>query len=241
MAKQIVAIGGAGLSWEGDGLLLERYILGLVAPAEPKICLVGTASGDAQTYIDRFYDACTRLPCVPAHCSLYKPPTNDLEGYLLAQDVIYVGGGSTKNLLALWREWGLDRIMRIAYERGIVLAGVSAGGICWFEQGTTDSLFGPLTPITCLGFLRGSHSPHYDSEPERRPTYHRLIADGTIGDGYAADDGVGLHFVDGELRKIISSRPNARAYRVERNGDGVTESMLMPVYLGKDEGERTED
>lgn len=232
MARQIVAIGGAGLSVELDNLLLERYILGLTDATSPKVCYIGTASGDSQIGIDRFYDAAGRLACTPTHLSLYKPSTNDLAGLLLDQDVIYVGGGSTKNLLALWREWGVDCIMRAAWERGIILGGVSAGSICWFEQGTTDSLFGPLTPINCLGFLPGSNSPHYDSEPERRPTYHRLIAGGEMVDGYAADDGVGLHFIDGELHAIISSRPDARAYRVQRGGAGVTEKMLMPAYLG---------
>ncbi|HEY8291441.1 MAG TPA: peptidase E, partial [Thermomicrobiales bacterium] len=146
MAKQIVAIGGAGLSLEPDDLRLEKYILGLTDTPSPKICYIGTASGDAQLGIDRFYNACTRLTCRPTHLALYKPSTNNLAGLLLDQDIIYVGGGSTRNLLALWREWGLDAIMRDAYERGIILAGVSAGSICWFGQGTTDSLFGPLTP-----------------------------------------------------------------------------------------------
>jgi len=232
MAKQIVAIGGAGLSVEPDGLLLEKYILGLTDAASPKICYLGTASGNEQTGIDHFYDVAGRLTCTPTHLSLFKPSTNDLAGLLLVQEIIYVGGGSTKNLLALWRDWGVDAIMHDAYERGIILCGVSAGSICWFGQGTTDSLFGPLTPIRCLGFLPGSNSPHYDGEPERRPTYHRLIASGAIEDGYAADDGVGLHFIDGTLHKAISSRPDARAYRVERSGDRATETALPTIYLG---------
>jgi len=232
MAKQIVAIGGAGLSVEPDDLLLEKYMLGLTHVASPKICYIGTASGDSQIGIDRFYDAVGRLTCRPTHLALYKPSTNNLAGLLLAQDIIYVGGGSTKNLLALWRDWGVDTMMRDAYEQGIILGGVSAGSICWFGQGTTDSLFGPLTPIDCLGFLPGSNSPHYDGEPERRPTYHRLIASGAVEDGYAADDGVGLHFIDGSLHTAISSRPNARAYRVERHGDSVTETELPTTYLG---------
>jgi dipeptidase E len=232
MAKQIVAIGGGGLSVEPDGLLLERYILGLASAPSPKICYIGTATGDRQEGIDRFYDAMSRLPCTPTHLSLYKPSTNDLAGLLLDQDILYVGGGSTKNLLALWREWGLDAITRQAWERGVILSGVSAGSICWFQQGTTDSLFGPLTPITCLGFLPGSNSPHYDSEPERRPTYHRLISSGEMQDGYAADDGVGLHFIDETFHRAVSSRPNARAWRVERSGDGVTETPIVPDFLG---------
>jgi dipeptidase E len=232
MAKQIVAIGGGGLSVEPDNLLLEKYMFGLAGVPTPKVCYLGTATGDRQEGIDRFYDAAGRLDCTPTHLSLYKPSTNDLAGLLLDQDVIYIGGGSTKNLLALWRDWGVDGIMRAAWEQGIILGGVSAGSICWFAQGTTDSLFGPLTPIDCLGFLPGSNSPHYNSEPERRPTYHRLIGSGAMQDGYAADDGVGLHFIDDHLHAIISSRPDSRAYRVERNGDGVTETMLMPTYLG---------
>ena len=232
MAKQIVAIGGGGLSVEPDGLLLEKYILGLTDAASPKICYMGTARGDEQMGIDRFYDAVGRLACTPTHLALYKPSTNDLAGLLLAQDIIYIGGGSTKNLLALWRDWGVDAIMRDAYERGIILCGVSAGSICWFGQGTTDSFFGPLTAIRCLGFLSGSNSPHYDGEPERRPIYHRLIASGAIEDGYAADDGVGLHFIDGILHAAISSRPDACAYRVERNGNDAIETALPTTYLG---------
>lgn len=231
MVSHIVAIGGAGLSVEPDNLRLERYMFGLAGVPSPKVCFLGTARGDAQEVIDRFYDAAGRLDCTPTHLSLYKPSTNDLAGLLLDQDVIYVGGGSTKNLLALWRDWGVDAIMRAAWEKGIILGGVSAGSICWFAQGTTDSLFGPLTPIDCLGFLPGSNSPHYDSEPERRPIYHRLIGSGAMADGYAADDGVALHFIDGALHTVVSSRPDARAYRVERSGDDVTETMLIPTLL----------
>lgn len=231
MIKQIVAIGGAGLSTEGDELRLERYILGLTGKTDPKLCYLGTASGDAQAGIDRFYDACTHLACTPTHLSLFKPSTRDLAGLLLAQDVLYIGGGNTRNLLALWRLWEVDTIMRAAWERGIILAGVSAGSICWFGQGTTDSWFGPLSALPCLGFLPGSNCPHYDSEPERRPTYHRFVASGAMADGYAADDGVALHFTDTTLAKVISSRPDARAYRVVRSGDGAVETMIVPEFV----------
>jgi peptidase E len=134
-------------------------------------------------------------------------------------------------MLALWREWGLDQILREAWRRGVVLAGWSAGAICWFEQGTTDSIPGPLTPLDCLGYLPGSHSPHYDSEPERRPTYHRLLREGRIRPGYAADDGVGLHFTGERLERVVSARPNARAYRVELTDGAVRETPIEPAPL----------
>lgn len=152
----------------------------------------------------------------------------DLESFVLEKDIIYVGGGSTKNLVALWKEWGLDLILRKALEQGIVLAGISAGSICWFEEGVTDSYGDKLELIRALGFLKGSNCPHYDGEAERRPTYRQLVSEEILQAGIAADDGVAVHFIDGEVAKIISSRPDARAYFV--SGDG--ERELETAYLG---------
>src|SRR5579872_6107841 len=137
---QIVAMGGGGFSMEPDNPLLDRYVLNLAAASRPRICFVPTASGDADGYIVNFYAAMARLECRPCHLSLFRPPTADLQSFVLDQDIIYVGGGNTKSLLALWREWRLDVIFREAWGRGIVLAGISAGSICWFEQGGTDSI-----------------------------------------------------------------------------------------------------
>jgi len=143
-----------------------------------------------------------------------------------------VGGGNTKSLLALWREWGLDSALREFWQAGGVLAGLSAGSICWFEEGVTDSIPGALSPLPCLGFLAGSNCPHYDGEPERRPSYQRLVARGRIADGYATDDGVALHYVGGRLERVVSSRPHARAYRLARSRDGcAAETPIEPVYL----------
>ena len=231
---QIVAMGGGGFSMEPENLALDHYVLGLVGRSAPRVCFVPTASGDAKDYVDRFYAAFERLPCVPAHLSLFAPPTDDLRSFVGEQDVVYVGGGNTRNLLLLWREWGLDQVLREAWEQGKVLAGISAGSICWFEEGVTDSWPGRLSPLPCLGFLPGSNCPHYDGESERRPAYHRLLAAGLIGDGYAADDGVALHFIGTRLERIVSSRPQAKAYRVERRGERVIETPLDPVYLGGD-------
>jgi peptidase E len=230
--RQIVAIGGGGLSTESDNLLLEQYLLKLVDKEIPKICFVPTASGDAQSYIDRFDTAFAQLPCIPSHLLLFRLETAELRSLVLDQDIIYVGGGNTKNLLALWKDWGLDTIIREAWERGVILAGWSAGSICWFEEGVTDSFPGKLTVLPCLGFLKGSNCPHYDGEPERKPSYHRLLSDGLISEGYAADNGVALHFLGTRLDKIISSRPHAKAYRLEKVGETVRESVLEPTYLG---------
>ena len=187
--------------------------------------------GDSPNYFERFHAAFSRHSCDPSYLTLFSGGVADKQSLLLAQDVIYVGGGNTRSMLAVWREWELDHILREAWERGIILCGVSAGAICWFEHGTTDSIPGTLTPLSCLGFLPGSYCPHYDSEPERRPTYHALVAAGTISDGYAGDDGVALHFRGRQLHRVVSSRLNARAYRVERVGSQAGESTVMPEFL----------
>jgi peptidase E len=237
--KQIIALGGGGFSQEPDNPLLDRFVLDCAGTPRPRICFVPTASGDAQGYIDKFNAAFEPLDCVPSCLSLFKPPTADLRSFVLEQDIGYVGGGNTKCLMALWREWGLNTIFREAWEAGVVLSGISAGSICWFGQGITDSIPGELTVLPCLGLLQGSNCPHYDGEPERRPAYHRLLQEGAIANGYAVDDGAALHFVGADLKEVISSRPQARAYRMERIGeDMVSERPLPTRYLG--EGNRTE-
>ena len=224
-------MGGGGFSMEPENPLLDRYVLSLARTPRPRICFVPTASGDDQGYIDRFYAAFSGHACEATHLSLFRPPTADLRGFVLAQEILYVGGGNTRSMLALWREWGLDRVFREAWEQGIVLAGLSAGSICWFEQGTTDSVPGSLTVLPCLGLLPGSNCPHYDGEPARRPAYRRMVASGEIGPGYAADDGVALHFAGTALLRIVGSRPAARAYRLERLGGQAQETELAPEYL----------
>ncbi|MBF2009266.1 MAG: peptidase E [Chlorogloeopsis fritschii C42_A2020_084] len=206
VSKQIIAMGGGGFSMEPENPLLDMYILGQSQKERPKICFIPTASGDSDRYIVRFYSAFVKLSCTPSHLSLFQPPTADLRSFVLEQDIIYVGGGNTKNLITLWKEWGLDKIFREAWESGVILSGLSAGSICWFEEGVTDSIPGQLTKLKCLGFLKGSNCPHYDGEPERKPSYHRLLSEGLISEGYAADDGVGLHFIGNTLEKIVSSR-----------------------------------
>lgn len=230
--QHIIAMGGGGFSMEPDNLALDRYIITQADVERPRVCFLGQASGESQDYTLRFYKAFTELGCRPSRLSLFQPHTADIEDFLMSQHVIYVGGGNTKSMLALWREWGLDRILRQAAENGTVLAGISAGANCWFEWCTTDSIPGALRPLACLGYLRGSVSPHYDGEAQRRPTFHRLIADGTIPPGLALDDGAAAHFVDGKLREIVSSRPHALGYSVAYVSDGTArEEALETRYL----------
>lgn len=231
--KQIIAMGGGGFSMEPENPLLDLYILQQSSSNNPKVCFLPTASGDADGYIQRFYKAFGEHTCEPSHLSLFNPPTTDLEDYVLSKDIMYVGGGNTRNLLVLWKEWGLDAILKKAWEQGIILAGLSAGSICWFEEGVTDSIPGELTGLTCLGFLPGSNCPHYDGEQDRRPSYHRLMQAGKVGDGIAADDGVGIHYLDQDIHRVISSRQHARAYCIESRGGIITENELVPVFLGK--------
>ncbi len=217
---------------EPDNLSLDRYILAQTGKPRPRVCFVSTACGDSVDYIRRFYQSFRTLDCEPSHLAVYSGPIGDWREYVLAKDVIYVGGGNTRNLIALWREWNLDSVIREAWGRGIVLAGISAGSICWFEEGVTDSIPGPLTAMKCLGFLKGSNCPHYDGETNRRPSYHSLLKAKQIGPGLACDDGVALHYVGEDLHRIISSRQNARAYRLTIDGSEVQEKELAPDYLG---------
>jgi len=225
--QQIIALGGGGFSMEPDNLTLDRYILAQARTAEPAVAFIPTASGDAAPYIVNFYTAFASLRCRPSHLSFFSR-TPDLRAYLLAQDVIYVGGGNTKSMLAVWREWGLPELLQEAWAAGIVLAGVSAGAICWFEQGVTDSFADKLRPLTCLGLLPGSCCPHYDGEAERRPSYHQLLQTGAINAGFAIDDGAAIHFVGTDVHGVIASRPKAAAYRVQLV-DGAVREEVLPV------------
>jgi peptidase E len=163
---------------------------------------------------------------------LFARTPRDLASFVLEQDAIFVGGGNTRSMLAVWRDWGLDRYLRTAWERGVVLGGASAGSICWFEHGVTDSIAGALTAMPCLGFLPGSNCPHYDSEPLRRPTFRKLIAGGKVPDGVAADDGVALHYIGARLARVVSSRPRAKGYRLTRLGKRAIERRLPTRFLG---------
>ncbi len=225
-------MGGAAIPEDLSNLLLIQYFLSLAKKKMPRVCFIGAAHGDADMGRLRFYAGFSQFHCKPSHLPLFARTPRDLESFVMEHDAIYVGGGNTRSMLAVWREWSLDVYLRKAWKRGTVLGGASAGSICWYEQGVTDSIAGPLTALDCLGFLPGSNCPHYDSEPLRRPTYRKLVAGNKITDGVAADDGAALHYVDGKLMRAVASRPQAKAYRVTRVGRRAIEKVLPTQYLG---------
>jgi dipeptidase E len=225
--RQIIALGGGGFSME-ENTAFDRYIVDQAGKANPRVCFLPTASGDADSYVLKFYQAFSGLDCRPSTLSLFRPPTTDLENFVLEKDVIYVGGGNTRSMLCLWREWGLDHILQRAYQAGVMMAGISAGGVCWFEQCITDSYPGELRMLPCLGFLSGSFSPHYDSAPGRRPTFHRLVQTGMIKSGFAADNSAGIHFIDEQPVAYICSFDSPRVYHVRlENGKIIEEEKEM--------------
>ncbi len=203
------------------------------AGPHPRICVIATASGDDSTRLAAVHNAFSKLGMVSSHLSLFPMPNvPDIRAHLLSQDVIWVGGGSTANLLALWRLHGLDAILRECWESGVVLKGVSAGSLCWHIGGTTDSFGLPLQAVTDgLAFLPYSNSPHHDAEAERRPLIHRLIAQGTLPDGYATEDGTGLMFFGTHLHEAFTEVEGKTAYSLTRTAEGVDEVPLATRLL----------
>src|SRR5437588_4655711 len=203
---------------EWGNTLLDDHVLSLTGSARPRVCFLPTASGDADHYIVRFYRRFSG-DFEASHVSLFRRDRGtggveeDLASHLLAQDLIYVGGGNVLSMLGAWRAHGLDAILRKAWRSGIVLCGPSAGSLCWFEQ-ALSAFHGAPRPIRGLGLLPYSNCVHYDAEPERREQYHRLVADG-MRDGFAVDDGVALHFEGTTMTRAVSDRRSGRAYRVE--------------------------
>src|SRR3954465_6943871 len=218
--RRIVAMGGGGFSAPPGDPSLDRYLLEVSERPHPRICLLPTASGDPEEQIQRFYRAYHALPSQPTHLSLFRLGTKpvDLRTLLLGQDVIYAGGGSLLNLLAIWRAHGLDAILREAWERGVVLCGISAGSMCWFSSGVTKG-FGLPRAVEGLGFLPASNSVHHRSEPERRPCFHEAVRSEAVPPGYSVDDGVGLLFEGTDLVETVSARAGGGAWWVDLDPD----------------------
>jgi dipeptidase E len=236
--RRLVAMGGGGFSMEPENPLLDEFVLSLARSPSPRVCFVPTASGDADGYVARFYRAFSALDCRPTDLALFERTVEDLEPFVLSQDVVYVGGGNTAAMLAVWRAHGLDGILARAWTEGVVLCGLSAGMNCWFEESVTDS-FGAARLAALsdgLGLLPGSCCPHYDGEEKRRPAFHRFIESGELSGGWAADDGAALVFSGTTLDEVVSSRAGAAAYRVEKDGSGVGERRLDARYLGPQSG-----
>jgi len=223
-------MGGGGFWMEPENPLLDTYILESSGTHRPRICFIPTASGDSQLRIDQFYEAFRERRCEPTHLSLFRDPSGR-EEQISESDILYVGGGNTRIMLEIWKLYGVDRHIREAWANGTVLAGLSAGAICWFEQGVTDS-DGPLGVMECLGFLGGSCVPHYDGEVERRPAYHRFLESGRISAGLALDDGAAAHFTGTELTGVVASRREACAWSVTSRDGKAVETRLPVRFLG---------
>lgn len=236
---------------EPSNPLLDAYVLNATGVEHPKICFLGTASGDRAATIEVFRHTFTKLGAEPSHLALPwipdedgppeagsptgAPNVPDIRAHLMAQDAIYVGGGNTRKMLAIWRYYGVDELLHDLWASGsAVLAGVSAGAICWFDAGVTDSIPGTLTPMRALGWLRGAYCPHYDGEEKRKPTFERLVSDGTLPAGYGVDDGCALHFQGDVYVRAVSSRPEARFTLLDRGpaGEGLLAEVSEPHYLG---------
>jgi dipeptidase E len=230
--RQILALGGGGFSMEAGNALLDDHVLALTGVECPKVCFMPTASGDADHYIVRFYRAFPASRCQASHISLFRRDggATDLAAHLLEQDLVYVGGGSVISLLGTWNAHGIDGMLRTAWEAGVVMAGLSAGSLCWFEYGMT-AFHGENRPVRGMGFLPFSNAVHYDDKPERRAAFRCAIADG-LPAGYGTGDGAALHFVGTALAEVVASREKARAYHVAPEGTEVTETELATRFLG---------
>jgi peptidase E len=230
--SRILAIGGASVGPTSTDWPLHQYMLDLTGLERPRICFLGTASGDDADERAGFYATFARR-AEATHLDLFGRRVDDVGAFLLEQDVIYVGGGNTANMLAIWRAHGVDKALKSAWEKGVLLAGWSAGANCWFDAALTDS-FGPnLDPLRDgMRLLQGSFCPHYDSESLRRPRYEELVGSGGLPDGFAADDGVGLLFSGLDFAEAVASLPGQHAYRVERRkGKSVDETQIRARLL----------
>ncbi len=227
MIQQIIAHGGAGFASAKKDLKIERYMLQQVQAAHPKICFLPQASAEVKDYVVSFYEAFTTLGAQPSWISLFGRVKNTWKEKLLAQDIIYVGGGNTRSMLALWREWGMDKVLVEAYHKGILLCGISAGAICWFEQSVTDSVW-PLGALNGLNLIPGSCCPHYDSEVERRPAYLEKVNSGELLPGLGLEDHTAAHYIDGELEQIVTGIQEKTAFKISKNQEERLQSLYLP-------------
>jgi len=212
-----------------------RYMAELTGKPWPHVCYLPTASADRSEAKLNFYSYCAPLNIEPHVQDVFIESLTQTRGWdevLLSMDAIMVSGGNTLNQQAIWRAQGIDLVLREAWDRGIVLGGASAGSLCWFEEGTTDSRPKVLSTVQCLGFLKGSHSPHYDAEPGRRPLYHSLIGSGDMKPGYACDNDAGIYFENDQVKRVVSTRDGAKAYYVSAVDGQVVEQVLEPELIG---------
>jgi peptidase E len=211
-----------------------RYMATLTGKKRPRICYLPTASADSPFATLGFYDTCATLDVEPHAQQSFVESLSQKQGWdevLLSMDGIVVSGGNTLNQQAIWRAQGIDAVLREAWDRGIVLGGASAGSLCWFDEGTTDSRPKALSIVRCLGFIKGSHSPHYDAEPGRRPLYQKLILAGEMQPGYACDNNAGIYFEDNQVARVVSTRAESKVYRVSVDAGKIVEKVLEPELI----------
>lgn len=225
---------------EPENPLLDDFVLGLAPRREPRILFLPTAAGDTTGLINAFHARFGERACSPSHLSLFRMAEvkRPLREVVLGQDIVYVGGGSMRNLLAIWRAHGLDQLLIQAWRQGIVLAGLSAGAMCWFQGGVTRSGDGTPAPIQGLGLLPGSLTVHADGEPERLPVWLSCVREGTLPGGFALDDGVGLLFLNAKPVRAVSSRPGAGGQRVEAIAGELVRTRLDCELLGAEDQRR---
>jgi len=213
------------------------YVKSLTGKSDPRMCLLPTAVADNPNTINNWYERCNHLGIRAfvqrMFISSYEQ-SQSFEEVLLSMDAILVTGGNTLNMLAIWKAQGIDQILKTAWERGIILSGGSAGSLCWFEHGTTDSRPQKVSPINCLGFLDGSHCPHYDSEKTRRPLYHSYIQSGEFKPGYACDDRAAILFHGKEVEQVVSLDDSSNAYYVYLENNKVVERKLEKILISID-------
>jgi dipeptidase E len=233
--RRIVAIGGGGFMMEDRPSLLDDYVVSLAAARRPRICFIPTASGDGEDALEKFYRAFARYPAQLSHLAFFSKPRpgaialGAFEHALAEQDVIYVGGGNTRSMLAVWREWGVPQALRNAAAHGALLAGVSAGAICWFAHGLTNSLGPGFEPVRGLGLLPGGFCPHADGDPERIPALIDLIDRGVLPATIAVDDGAAVHLTDEAGPRVVSGAPGRGARRVSAGGV-IAPLEALPAY-----------
>ena len=225
----IIAIGGGGFGRNPNHRKIEKYILELTGKEKPNVVFFPTASAENQAYIIQFYKCFTKMSCEPSHVTFFQR-TPRLDSIINKADVIYVGGGNTKSMLAVWQEWKLDKLLLKAYNNGKILCGVSAGAICWFEQGITDSWASNLNVMDCLGFLPEMACPHYQEEKDRRPDVHKMLKQGKCGPGWAIDGGAAIHFKNGKYYKSIQFYSDSYVHYVSIK-NGVVNEDKKEMYL----------
>ena len=227
--KRRILIAGGGFN-----TAFIRYMASLTGKKRPRVCYLPTASADSPTGIITWFRNCAPLdvePFVQESFIASSRQTQSWDEALLSMDAIVSSGGNTLNQMAIWKAQGIDAILRQAWDRGIILGGASAGSLCWFEEGTTDSRPKELSTVQCLGFLKGSHSPHYDREKDRRPLYQKLIGSGQMKPGYACDNDAGIYFEDNEVKRVVATRTEAKVYYVSVVSGNVVERVMEPEQI----------